>query len=42
MSLKHTLLPHVPWQYLPDGRQYRRTARDPIPGLSSEAYRDQT
>jgi Sulfatase len=42
LSLKHTLLPHVPWQYLPDARQYRRTASDPIPGLSSEAYRDQT
>jgi Sulfatase len=42
LNFKHTLLPHVPWQYLPSGKQYRRTARDPIPGLSSEAYNDQT
>jgi hypothetical protein len=42
LNFKHTLLPHVPWQYLPDGKQYRRTARDPIPGLSSEAYNDPT
>jgi hypothetical protein len=41
LNFKHTLLPHVPWQYLPSGKQYRRTARDPIPGLSSEAYNDQ-
>ena len=41
LHFKHTLLPHVPWQYLPSGKQYRRTARDPVPGLSSEAYRDQ-
>ncbi|HEY1357546.1 MAG TPA: sulfatase-like hydrolase/transferase [Thermoleophilaceae bacterium] len=40
LDFKHTLMPHVPWQYLPDGRQYRRTARDPIPGLSSESYKD--
>jgi hypothetical protein len=42
LNFKHTLIPHVPWQYLPDGKQYRRTARDPIPGLSSEAYNDPT
>lgn len=41
LSLKHTLLPHVPWQYLPDAKEYRRTARDPIPGLSSKSYRDE-
>lgn len=41
LNFKHALLPHVPWQYLPSGKQYRRTARDPIPGLSSEAYNDQ-
>jgi Sulfatase len=40
LNFKHTLLPHGPWQYLPDGRQYRRTASDPIPGLSTEAYDD--
>ena len=22
LNFKHTLLPHVPWQYLPDGRAY--------------------
>src|SRR3954447_2259754 len=42
LNFKHTLMPHVPWQYLPDGKQYRRTARDPIPGLSSESYKDPT
>jgi len=42
LNFKHTLMPHVPWQYLPDGKQYRRTARDPIPGLSSESYNDPT
>ena len=41
LNFKHSLLPHVPWQYLPSGKQYRRTARDPVPGLSSEAYKDQ-
>src|SRR3954447_9593900 len=40
LNFKHSLLPHVPWQYLPDGKQYRRTARDPIPGLSSNSYND--
>src|SRR3954452_18613073 len=42
LDFKHTLMPHVPWQYLPDARQYRRTAADPIGGLSSEAYNDPT
>jgi Sulfatase len=41
LNLKHTLLPHVPWQYLPSGRQYRRVANDAIPGLSNQAYMDQ-
>jgi hypothetical protein len=41
LNLKHTLLPHVPWIYLPSGRQYRRAPNDAIPGLSNEAYRDQ-
>ena len=31
-----TLLPHVPWQYLPDGSRYRRQANDAIPGLSNQ------
>jgi hypothetical protein len=29
LFFKHVLLPHGPWRYLPDGRQYTR--RDPIP-----------
>ena len=33
---KHVLLPHVPWQYYPSGRSYRRFAPEPIPGLNSE------
>ena len=41
MNFKHTLLPHVPWVYLPDGKQYRRTASDPVPGFSSQSYNDQ-
>jgi Sulfatase len=39
LNFKHTLLPHVPWQYLPDGRRYRRQANDPIPGLSNQSYK---
>ena len=31
---KHVLLPHVPWQYYPSGRAYRRFAPEPIPGLN--------
>ena len=41
LNFKHALLPHVPWQYLPDGRQYRRTATEPIPGISRQSYKDQ-
>jgi uncharacterized membrane protein YgcG len=41
LNFKHSLIPHVPWQYLPDAKQYRRTASDPVPGLSSYAYDDQ-
>jgi hypothetical protein len=42
LAFKHTLLPHVPWQYLPDARRYRRAANDPIPGMSNQAYRWQS
>lgn len=42
LNFKHTLLPHVPWQYLPDARRYRRQANDPIPGLSNQAYKWQS
>jgi hypothetical protein len=41
LSLKHTLLPHVPWQFLPDAKQYS-DGDNPIPGLSSESYKDAT
>jgi Sulfatase len=33
---KHLLLPHVPWQFYPSGRRYRRHAPEPIPGLNGE------
>ena len=41
LAFKHTLLPHVPWQYLPSGTQYRRAPNDVIPGLSNQSYEDQ-
>jgi hypothetical protein len=41
LNFKHTLMPHVPWQYLPTGRMYRRQPNDAIPGLSNQAYQDQ-
>jgi Sulfatase len=31
---KHVLLPHVPWQFYPSGRHYRRRAPEPIDGLN--------
>ena len=40
LNFKHVLLPHVPWQYLPSGKQYRRVASEPIPGISRQAYKD--
>jgi Sulfatase len=42
LSFKHSLLPHVPWQYLPDARRYRRQANDAIPGLSNQEYKWQS
>lgn len=33
--LKHTLLPHLPWVYLPSGRQYIRGFRPPVRGINS-------
>ena len=39
LNFKHALLPHVPWQYLPDGRQYRRAATEPIPGSRASPTR---
>ena len=41
LNFKHTLMPHVPWQYLPSGRLYRRQPNDAIAGLSNQAYQDQ-
>jgi len=41
LNFKHVLLPHLPWQYLPDGRQYRRVATEPIPAISRQSYKDQ-
>jgi hypothetical protein len=35
--VKHTLLPHVPYMYLPSGRRTRNGVRDPIPGMNGEA-----
>ena len=31
---KHSLLPHVPFQYFPDGHRYRTQPHDVIPGLT--------
>ena len=41
LNFKHALLPHVPWQYLPSGKQYRRTASDPVPQVSRQSYKDE-
>ena len=41
LNFKHTLLPHVPWQYLPDGTRYRRQPNDAINGLTTQSYEDQ-
>ena len=36
LYFKHTLLPHVPWEYLPSGRRYLKHPRDVIPGLTDK------
>jgi Sulfatase len=41
LNFKHTLLPHVPWQYLPSGDRYRRQPNDSIEGLSTQSFEDQ-
>ncbi len=41
LNFKHTLMPHVPWQFLPDGRRYRKPPNDAIPGMSNQSYNDQ-
>ena len=33
--LKHALLPHGPYMFLPSGAQTRRGAKDPVPGMNS-------
>jgi hypothetical protein len=33
--MKHVLLPHGPYMFLPSGAQTRQGARDPIPGMNS-------
>jgi hypothetical protein len=33
---KHSLLPHVPFQYMPSGRRYNTRPHEPIPGLVDE------
>ena len=34
-------MPHVPWQFLPDGRRYRKPPNDAVPGMSNQSYNDQ-
>ena len=33
--MKHVLLPHGPYQYLPSGKQTRNGYQDPVPGMNS-------
>ena len=41
LYVKHALLPHVPYMYLPSGRRTRNGVRDPIPGMNSvRGFRD--
>ena len=40
LNFKHTLMPHVPWQYLPSGRRTRKAPNDVIPGLSNQSFED--
>jgi Sulfatase len=40
LNFKHVLLPHVPWQYLPDGRAYSRGGGRPA-GLQDERAMDE-
>jgi hypothetical protein len=35
--LKHALLPHQPWIFLPSGKRYRESVKDLVPGLASPA-----
>jgi hypothetical protein len=44
LDFKHSMLPHVPWEYLPSGRRYRSGSNEPVPGLvppsGTEPFRD--
>jgi Sulfatase len=35
LYVKHALLPHVPYLFLPSGRRTRNGVRDPVPGMNS-------
>lgn len=37
LYVKHVLLPHGPYLFLPSGKQTRRTFRDPLPGMNGPA-----
>ena len=41
LNFKHVLLPHVPWEYLPSGRYYRKGASEGISRLSNFSFEDQ-
>lgn len=41
LNFKHLLLPHVPWEYVPSGTQYRRGSSEAIPSLSNFSFEDQ-
>lgn len=44
LNFKHVFFPHVQWQYLPSGRQYRTEGGEPIAGLVtvlSETWSDE-
>jgi Sulfatase len=41
LNFKHVLLPHVPWEYVPSGRFYRKGASEGIPRLSNFSFEDQ-
>lgn len=44
LDFKHSMLPHVPWEYLPSGRRYRTGASERLPGLvppsGTQPFRD--
>jgi hypothetical protein len=40
LYFKHVLLPHLPWQYLPDGRAYPPPSRDIRGADGAQSFRD--